>query len=429
MNIHLLSGLLCISLVSSLWGEKENVILIVIADGSQAHLSCYRPQATPTPNIDALAKQGILLENMYAGGIMSSEGRAAILTGIHPLRLGISGSLTQNNQTAKGIPVETATLAKSFKDAGYATALFGKWHLGYLSPYLPTDQGFDEFRGHLAGNIDYHSHINGGVEDWWNGKKRENEKGYAVYIETAHAERFIRTHQDTPFFINLNYTATHGMRQGPDDPPYRGNPEASTMEPPRVRDEGYVAFAKMMKAVDDGVGKLVDALRETGLNHKTTIVITGDAPWHVPPKDFPFVLSRKHPVSEGFLKVPFIVWSPQRIKPGRSTQLCLHTDIFPTLIDWCGLRIPSQTFDGITLEQWGTKPLAQKRLFEFTWHRGSLWAVRKGPWKLVTGLKKDPDLLFNIEKDPTESIDLIDDEPDIYRQLKAVLKKWDQEAP
>ena len=201
-----LKQLVCVTALTisprSLWGRsryrnipraKANIIIIMADDLGYGDIGCYGNTTIKTPNLDAIAAGGMKFTDFHSNGAVCSPTRAALLTGRYQQRCGIEGVIYAKGSTREtGIPLQEITFAEVLKSAGYKTAIFGKWHLGYNVKFNPTKQGFDEFRGYVSGNVDYHSHIDGaGMEDWWKNDEKVPEEGYSTDLITKHAIRFI----------------------------------------------------------------------------------------------------------------------------------------------------------------------------------------------------------------------------------------------
>jgi arylsulfatase A-like enzyme len=150
--------------------SKPNFVFIMADDLGYSDLGCYGSKTINSPHLDALAKGGVRFTDFHSNGAVCSPTRAALLTGHCQQRHGIDGVVTAKDHRDTGLPLEAVTFAEVLKQAGYTTALFGKWHVGYEPALNPVRQGFDVFQGYVSGNVDYHSHIDqAGYEDWWHG--------------------------------------------------------------------------------------------------------------------------------------------------------------------------------------------------------------------------------------------------------------------
>ena len=251
--------------------EKPNIILILADDLGYGDLGCYGNKTIKTPNLDALSKRGLRFTDFHSNGPMCSPTRAAVLTGRYQQRCGIEGVLSVKSNRDTGMSPEEVTFAEVLNAAGYATACLGKWHLGYTVPFIPVNQGFDTFRGFLAGGSDYHSHINrSGEPDWWKDDKLVPEEGYTTNLLTDHAIRFIEQNRDKPFCVYIPHQAVHFPFQGPND-------EADRVEGGNYwsdakygsRKDRKAAYKEMIGSLDANVGRIVAAVKRLGLERKT----------------------------------------------------------------------------------------------------------------------------------------------------------------
>ena len=222
-------------------GARPNIVLILADDLGYGSLGCYGNTEVKTPNIDRLAAGGMRFTDFHSNGALCSPTRAALMTGRYQQRCAwvadeelspvFREQRRQNlvQRWAWGISAGELTLPAVLKQAGYRTALIGKWHLGYDYTFHPMNYGFDEFRGFVGGNVDYHTHVAGyGTQqlDWWKDRKIENEEGYSTDLLTQYATDFIARNKDAPFFVYLAHGAPHAPLQGrtPSEKSRRWNP-------------------------------------------------------------------------------------------------------------------------------------------------------------------------------------------------------------
>mgnify|MGYP001627928313 CR=1 FL=1 len=417
-----------------------NVVLIVADDLGYGDLGCYGSEVNETPHLDALAESGVRFTDFHSAGPMCTPTRAALLTGRYQQRLGpeFDGALSGKTQRDQGLPHAAVTLAEVLKKKGYATACFGKWHLGYEPPFLPTDHGFDEFRGLSSGDGDFHTHIDrGGREDWWNGNQLEADAGYTTNLLTDYSVDFIERNQntETPFFLYLPHLAIHFPWQGPNDPPHRRKgTDYSDDKWGIIPNPGNVAphVKAMIESLDDSVGRIVAALEENGLTENTLVVFTSDNGGYLTyGKDFKNISSngsfrgQKAQVYEGGHRVPTLISWPGKIAPTESDALTHSTDLFATIASVAGVSLDALALDGLDLGPllWDGETLPQRPLF---WRMKSLRAVRQGPWKLCAAGNKGE--LYHLDDDPSESVDLSAKHPDRLAELEAAWKAWNTEV-
>jgi arylsulfatase A len=398
-----------------------NIILIMADDLGYGDIGCYGSKRNPTPNLDALAKQGMKFTDYHSNGSVCSPTRAALMTGRYQQRVGISGVVTAKRHRDKGMAVEETTIADVLSEKGYATALFGKWHLGYDPKFNPVHQGFAEFAGFISGNVDFISHFDQeGHPDWWHGDKLTPEEGYVTHLITRHGLRFIEENKDKPFFLYLPHLSPHYPYQGPDDGPIRsaervGVVAAPGMDIPR-------AYREMMVELDKGVGEIMAALDKHGLAERTLVIFCSDngANEHGSNGNF---RGQKGSIHEGGHRVPMIARWPGVIPAGEvSGTTVLGMDFFPTLLDAAGIKSPDK-LDGTSILPVlrAEADLPERTVF---WSMGSGTAARRGPWKLIIQGKdrKGDGSLYHLGDDPAEISPV--ENPGIKQQLRKELDVW-----
>lgn len=408
--------------------RKPNIILIVADDMGYGDCSCFGSRTIDTPNIDAIAKSGVRFTDFHSNGAVCSPTRAALLTGRYQQRTGIGGVISAANHRHVGLPLEEKTFAELLKGAGYRTALFGKWHLGYEEKFNPCRRGFDEFVGFVSGNIDYFSHIDQtGVEDWWKLDTLTPEEGYTTDLVTAHGLRFIRDNADKPFCLYLPHECPHYPYQGPRDKGYRTPGNGKPISGPR--EDKAEAYKEMMESMDAGIGRILDCVRELGLEENTLVFFFSD---NGPsgPGSAGVLRGGKGTVWEGGHRVPAAACWKGMIPAGREIDTpCIGMDLFPTMLKMAGVELPTdRAIDGedIFPVMKGEKSDLGRDLF---WAQREQRAVRSGKWKLVlNGAKSKEPALFDLEMDVSESKNIIADHPELADELRQKLKKWEAEV-
>jgi arylsulfatase A len=425
--------------LSALAGARQpNIVMIVGDDVGYGDPGCYGSESNPTPHIDSLAKRGIRFTDYHTAGAMCSPTRASLLTGRYPQRFGseFDGALSQNSEHPTGLPLAAITIAEILKDRGYATACFGKWHLGYAAPLIPTRQGVDEFRGLLSGDGDHHTHIDrSGNEDWYTNETITMEEGYTSDLLTRYSVDFIRKHRDDPFFLYLPHLAIHFPWQGPSDPPHRQKgvdykDEKWGIIPDPTNVSPHVQA--MLESLDDSVGAVIRTLRELRLEEETLIVFTSDNGGYIEYGErFQNISSngiyrgQKTDVYEGGHRVPLIVSWANHIEPGVSDALVHSNDWLATLMELSDAESPQEEHDGTSLLPLLLRgeDLPGRTLF---WRTRTAKAVRRGPWKLcLTGRKTE---LFQLEKDPGETPNRASEFPDLVHDLSGAWSTWDTDV-
>ena len=206
---------------------RPNIVLIMADDLGYGDISCYGAKHVNTPHIDALAKNGIRFTDYHSNGAVCSPTRAALMTGRYPQRTGVEGVITAARHREVGLPLEEVTIAEVLKGAGYSTAMYGKWHLGYdIKRFGPQLQGFETFEGFVSGNVDYFHKIDQeGHKDWYIGDELKHVDGYVTDLINDRAVDWIDGHvkknKNKPFFLYLAHGAPHYPLQGPDDKGFR----------------------------------------------------------------------------------------------------------------------------------------------------------------------------------------------------------------
>lgn len=455
--------------------EKPNVIFILCDDLGWRDVGCFGSTFHETPNIDRLAKRGVRFTQAYAASPLCSPTRSSILTGLYPARIGITSPACHLPQvqlekklqaaapnvkvlsanTLTRLKTEYVTFAETLCDAGYATAHFGKWHLGHNLPandgdrYEPKDQGFEFDFPHTpraAGP-------GGGYLAPWqfisdvaiNGKPGEHIEDRM----SAEAAKYIREHKDRPFYLNYWAFSVHGPWNARRDYIEHFKTKVDAQNP-----QHNPLYAAMVRSLDDGVGRLLAAVDEAGIADRTIIVFFSDnggysyLPRATDPEGFADIpatsnlplRSGKASLYEGGTREPCIVVWPEQIKPGTTNDALLQsTDFHPTLLTMCGLKPRADAkFDGVdqTNTLLGNGP-SRDRVFCHFPHGGEAQAkvhpgsqpgtyVRKGDWKLIRFYADNDDgsdrlELYNLKDDLGETKNLAAEKPEIVRELNDLI--------
>lgn len=421
--------------------DKPNIILFLIDDLGYGDLGCYGNTTVSTPNVDKLAAEGIKFTDFHSNGPMCTPTRAALLTGKYQNRFGekFEGPLSGKTQYDEGLPLEAITIPEYLKESGYSTGMFGKWHLGYQEPYLPTNQGFDEFAGLVAGDGDHHSHIDRwGREDWWNNNAINMEEGYSVDLIANHSKSFINHHKDEPFFLYIAHLAIHFPWQGPEDPAHRE--AGSSYEDDKwgiIPDQSNVHphVKAMVESVDNSVGEIMYVLKELNLDEKTLVIFTSDNGGYIHYNNQFHNISSNGPLRgqkaemyEGGHRVPLIARWPGKIKEGiSSNETTMIFDLFPTFLELSGSKVENNlNLDGIDFSDHllNQTKLPQRTLF---WKMDNEIAVRQGPWKLVKN-GGQPTELYNLNEDLGELHDISTSNDQLSKELWSTYLNWEKEV-
>jgi arylsulfatase A-like enzyme len=414
--------------------DRPNIVVILADDLGNADMG-YRGSQIRTPNLDALAKGGVRLESYY-GQQLCTPARAALMTGRYPMRYGLQTFVIFPGHTY-GLPTDETTLPQALKQAGYSTAMVGKWHLGHADrKYWPQNRGFDHFYGNLVGEVDYFTRERGGIVDWQRNGKFLKEEGYFTTLIGDEAVRLIeRQDPGKPLFLYVASLAVHAPLQAPkaDLDAYRGVFE---------NDEKR-AYAAMLTSLDTQVGRIVRALEKKGMRENTIIFFTtdnggiwkmkGHAPGGKPAKNPPasngVFRDGKASLYEGGVRVPAFMNWPAKLKPAVVNEPLHHVDVMPTLLAIAGGRENSaRPFDG--KNAWATlaegKPSPHEDiLINVEIYRG---AIRKGPWKLVKyATLPGKTELFDLARDPGEKTNVADQNPEVVRDLETRLVAYAKE--
>jgi arylsulfatase A-like enzyme len=419
--------------------DRVNVVLILSDDQGYNSLSCAGQTDVPTPHLDRLAEQGVRLTQCYTPSPVCSPTRAALLTGNYPQRISrefdwVVGGLGASN----GLPPATPTLASMLKSSGYTTGIMGKWHLGGVLEKWPTRFGFDEFKGFVGGNLDYWAHDDSDHQpDLWDGQRPLKAEGYLTDLTTDWSIDFIRRHKDRPFFLYVAYNAVHW--------PYQARAESMRnldREPGGNLEKWCIGggtpeiYQSMLRALDQGVGRIAAALDAAGLADRTLVIFTSDNGG-----DRPFASNKpfrgwKCELYEGGIRVPCIFRWPGRLRP-RSVfdQPIITMDLTASILAACGVArdpraLPPDGMDILPLLA-GRMPPQPRRFFWYAQPPGPgapPWrAVRDGDLKLVQIGNEQH--VFDLKLDPSEQHDLAGEELQRTRNLKSIHTEWEKSLP
>lgn len=247
--------------------ERPNIVVILADDLGNADLG-YRGSDISTPNIDTLAKSGVQLEDFY-GLPVCTPARSSLMTGRYPMRQGLQ-TLVIFPSHKYGLPTDEETVAQSLKDAGYQTAMVGKWHLGHADKkYWPQNRGFEYFYGNLVGEVDYFTKERGGIIDWQRNGKFLKEEGYHTELVGNEAVKIIESHEASkPLFLYVAFLSPHA--------PYQAPPKYLDLYKDKIQDKYRRAYAAMITAMDDQVGRIVNALKKENMFQNTIIFFSSD---------------------------------------------------------------------------------------------------------------------------------------------------------
>ena len=407
--------------------KRPNIILIYSDDQGMNDLGCFGSEIK-TPNLDAIANQGAKFTSWYVASSICTPSRYSLMTGHYPSRskdrlLGPLMFLDDKDKT-RGIQEGETTIASVLGEAGYETALIGKWHLGHGDKkMLPLNHGFQKFIGHTGGCIDFFTMRYGIKQDWYHGNEHKDTVGYATDIISDEAIDFISEDKEKPYFLFLSYNAPH-FSKGWDV----GRQQTINFMQARDEDLKHVQyiedpirrqFAAMVKSLDDGIGRVMEALEESGQADNTLVLFMGDngADYKYGGSNKPF-RGQKATLFEGGIRVPCVMKFPGTIKPGTiSNDQVGAIDLFPTFCKMAGVDPKKYRPDGQNIiNVLAGKPMIKREML-FELHKES--AIRIGDWKYYRNKESGETMLFNLAEDKEEKYDLSKKNPSIFAKLKA----------
>jgi arylsulfatase B len=447
--------------VSATAEQRPNVIFIVVDDLGYGELGCYGGKDIPTPHLDSLAASGVRFTSGYVTAPFCAASRAALMTGRYQTRFGFEFNPIGAKNAAPGIglPVAEKTVADRLRDAGYATGLVGKWHLGGTEPFHPQRRGFDEFFGFLHEGHYYVTPPWQGVTTWLRRKKLPDggqgrwtspdgrtvwsthlgsnepeydtgnplfrssqsvdEKANLTDAFTREACDFIGRHRSQPFFLYLAYNAVHSPMQGTDEYMKKFS---------HIEDIQRRIFAAMLAHLDDSVGKVLAELRESGVEENTLVVFLGDngGPTEELTSSNAPLRGGKGDLWDGGIRVPFIVSWKNHITAGRIVNASVVSiDATATALELADAGSGQKRLDGINL-----MPLLAGKMTEVPertlfWRVGQKNALRSGNWKLIRDGKEWQ--LYDLAHDIGETTNLAAKEPARVQQLTSLWDKWNTE--
>ncbi|KXX70911.1 sulfatase [Flammeovirga sp. SJP92] len=425
--------LLCFGLLSlQLWAneppkdkkEKTNVIIIISDDQGWGDVG-FNGSDIPTPNLDALAKDGISFSQGYASHPYCSPSRAGLLSGRYQQRFGHENNMPYVDPTDDdGLPLDEIMMSEHFKTQGYTTCAIGKWHLGDHEKFWPNKRGFDDWYGFYGGGSDY----------WGKPKKGDPMRGvlrdgkvvpqeeltYLTDDFTKAATEYIGEYakEDKPFFMYLAYNAPHAPIQAP---------KKYYEDVAHIEDGRRAAYAGLVVGMDHGIGQVIEKLKEEGIYENTMIVFYSDNGAHTHgASSYPY-RGHKGMLFEGGIRVPFVISWPQGLKGGKRYEECITAlDIFPTAMAATNSSLPDKELDGVNLLPYlkGKKKGHPHQTLYWRYSDGAGYAVRHGNYKLVYSGYKLESFLFDMEKDPLERHNLAEQKPEIVKQLKGLYTDW-----
>jgi len=408
--------------------RRPNILVILGDDLGWADLSAYGAPTIRTPNLDRLAASGVRFTDAYAASSVCSPTRFGLYTGRYPGRLagGLQEPIGSPNEI-DGIPLDHPTLGSLLKEAGYETALFGKWHCGYLPWFSPTRLGWDTFFGNFSGGIDYFSKINhNGAHDLYEGEVEVEDLRYYTHVVTEKTVEFLEQPHEQPWLVNLNYTTPHWPWEGPGDQAVSDELtrriEAGEQDVLFHYDGGSLeTYRAMVEDLDRNVGQVLRALDRTGQRHDTIVLFASDNGGERFSNVWPFS-NGKGTLNEGGIRVPTILSWPGTL-PGRqvSDEPVITMDWTATFLELAGTGpAADHPLDGSSLVPYlfGGRHRPEHDLF---WRMRGQRALRRGSLKYVR--IDDTDHLYDLSADVREQADLAAKRPDDLAALRA---RWEE---
>ncbi|MBT9188797.1 arylsulfatase [Zobellia russellii] len=436
---------------------RPNIVYILADDLGYGDLSSYGQEKFATPNIDKLAKNGMLFTQHYSGSTVCAPSRSALLTGMHTGHTVVRGNKEIMPEGQYPLPDNTFTMAEAMKNAGYTTGAFGKWGLGFPgSEGDPLNQGFDTFFGYNCQRLG-HNYYPGHL--WANkdslvlkGNKGANKGTYAPELIHEKTLEFIELNKDNPFFLYVASIIPHAELAAPEEimekysgkfppeTPYEGVDDGPEFNqgPYRSQEEPHAAFVSMVHLLDEQVGEIVAKLEKLGLAQNTIVVFTSDNGPHTEGGADPDYFNSNGPLRgtkrdlyEGGIRVPMIASWPGKIQPGSTTELVsAFWDVFPTFSEIAGIETP-EGLDGISFLPTLLGNNDQQENHEYLYwefhEKGGRQAIRKDNWKAVKynvfGGPNVPIELYDMNTDVAEENNLAEKHPEVIEEMKTLFEE------
>jgi arylsulfatase A len=417
--------------------DRPNVLMFIMDDLGYGDVDSYGAPDANTPNIDRLARDGVKFTDFYANHANCSPTRAALITGRYQQRYGIESPLRHDD--SRHLPPSDTSLPRLLNNAGYATGLIGKWHLGNDAASGPNRHGFDEFWGFRRGAVDYYTHnvattaavtLDPPIHDLYQNEQPATSSAYLTDEITSRAAAFIQQRAGRPFFLEVAYNAVHWPYQRPGLPEGKRGWE-------HYRETGTRAdYVAMLERADQGIGRILDVLDQLKLANNTLVIFTSDNGGEWLSRNAP-LFHRKSTLWEGGIRVPLLMRWPARLRGGVvSSQVGITMDLTASIVAAAEVTPPaSYRPEGIDLvgvlqkgthvertlfwrlppaaDATGAPPLTQR-------------AVRRGTWKYIDD--RGQYLLFDLRADPGERQDVAQQHVDLMRDLRALIVKWEADV-
>lgn len=427
--------------------RPPNIVIILADDLGSGDLGCYGSLHNTTPRLDQLAAEGVRFTDGYSTAPTCSPTRIALYTGRYPQRLtvGMEEPLVTRDEH-HGIPEDHPTLPSLLRDSGYHTAMFGKWHCGWLPWFSPIRIGFDVFFGNLGGALDYFSHLaSNGSPDLFEGEVPVEEVGYYTDLIAERSAAFItESSPEKPFYLQVNFTSPHWPWEGPNDEEWSEHVSRALSKPGRGamfdwEGGSLEKFAELVSSLDAGVGRILDAINDKGINEQTIVVFMSDNGGERFSFMWPFV-GEKGDLEEGGIRIPFMIRWTDHIAPSQVSRHPLQTmDVTATVLDIAGVNpAPGYDLDGVSIAPWllHGAPEPQRDLM---WRTRLQGALRRGDFKILidreakplwfTWFAKDGERvrLINLAEDGRERKDISSLLPEMTAEMLQTWRQFDAE--
>lgn len=430
--------LLMLFTATALYGDRPNIVFLLVDDMGYGDIGCYGAPDAKTPNLDRFASEGVRFTQFYSNGAECTPARTAFLTGRYPQRVGGmecaigTGNVGRYDDAIRlagkrdlGLPAAEATLVPGLKKAGYRTAVYGKWHLGYEPKFNPLSQGFDEFVGFLGGNIDYFTHTElSALEVFYRDREPIREAGYMTHLITEDAVGFIDRSRGKPFFLYVPFSTPHFPFQGPKDDTGGMHPADQFTIGTREK------YVEMLEDMDTSVGRILAAIDEAGMRENTLVVFASDHGAMKPGRNAPFA-GWKGGLMEGGIRIPVIARWPGHLPAGKqSGQTATLMDLSYSFLRVGGGSPERAKLDGMDIlghVETGSAEVARSLYWRARRGNRTWRAIRDGDLKYVshidTGVSEQH--LYDLAADPGEEKDLLRERPEAALRLHDKLVGWE----
>ncbi|WP_010136196.1 sulfatase family protein [Ochrovirga pacifica] len=418
----------CCTTLQAQKSKQPNILIILSDDQGWGDVGFNGATDIPTPNLNALAKDGVIFSQGYSSHPYCSPSRAGLLTGRYQQKFGHENNPEnekQNEDTVIGLPLNELMISEVLQQNNYHTCAIGKWHLGNAHKFLPNQRGFKDWFGFSGGGFNYWGKTtpkNKELGVMKNGKPvPENTLTYLTDDFSNQAINYIDQYSKTeqPFFMYLAYNAPHA--------PIQATKEYTNLVT-HIENGERAAYAAMVAGMDAGIGKVIQKLKETGVYNNTLIVFYSDNGGHSHGASSAPYRGHKGMLFEGGIREPFVISWPNKIKGNRTyKEPIIALDIFPTILAATNTQVPaSKNIDGVNLLPILTKKskTLKERPMYWQYSGGKGFAVRHKDFKLIYSYYKKKTFLFNIKKDPYEQNNLAHKHPEKVTQLAKMYDQW-----